>query len=303
MSRDILAIDAGQTGIKVRLGGHDIVFPGIRTDEPLLPQLAAVAHGAVERTGVPASVIAAGVSGLTTREADAAALLALIDDAGVREVLLAHDSTTSFLGALADGRGAVVAAGGGVVTLAVGRDSVARVDGWGYLMGDAGSGYWIGREALDAVMREYDGRGPATRLTDVARERWPDLAQAYISLQSAEDRVSIIASFAEPVARLASDGDAVSQRITVRAGGELAHSVETALRRVRTDESERFSVCAIGGVFRSAQLREAFTSHLSASELDAVLVAPLGHGIDGAVALAGLVPGHPLAAAVSVARA
>lgn len=303
MSRDILAIDAGQTGIKVRLGGHDIVFPGIRTDEPLLPQLVAVAHGAVERTGVPASVIAAGVSGLTTREADAAALLARIDDAGVREVLLAHDSTTSFLGALADGRGAVVAAGGGVVTLAVGRDSVARVDGWGYLMGDAGSGYWIGREALDAVMREYDGRGPATRLTDVARERWPDLAQAYISLQSAEDRVSIVASFAEPVARLASDGDAVSQRITVRAGGELAHSVETALRRVRTDESERFSVCAIGGVFRSAQLHEAFTSHLSASELDVALVEPLGHGIDGAVALADLAPEHPLAAAVSVARA
>lgn len=303
MSRDILAIDAGQTGIKVRVGGHDIVFPGIRTDEPLLAQLVAVAHGAVERTGVTASVIAAGVSGLTTREADAAALLARIDDAGVREVLLAHDSTTSFLGALADGRGAVVAAGGGVVTLAVGRDSVARVDGWGYLMGDAGSGYWIGREALDAVMREYDGRGPATRLTDVARERWPDLAQAYISLQSAEDRVSIVASFAEPVARLASDGDAVSQRITVRAGGELAHSVETALRRVRSDESERFSVCAIGGVFQSVQLHEAFTSHLSASELDVALVEPLGHGIDGAVALAGLAPEHPLAAAVSVARA
>ncbi|MCP2635092.1 hypothetical protein K0817_000735 [Microbacterium sp. HD4P20] len=303
MTAGVLAIDAGQTGIKVRLGGHDILFPGIRTAEPLLPQLAAVAHGAVEKTGIPASIIAAGVSGLTTREADAAALLSRIDDAAVHEVLLAHDSTTSFLGALADGRGAVVAAGGGVVTLAVGRDSVARVDGWGYLMGDAGSGYWIGREALEAVMREYDGRGPATRLTDVARERWPDLAQAYISLQSAEDRVSIIASFAEPVARLASDGDAVSQRITVRAGGELAHSVETALRRVRTDDAERFSVCAIGGVFRSAQLREAFRSHLAASELDVALVEPLGHGIDGAVALAGLAPAHPLAAAVSVARA
>jgi glucosamine kinase len=303
MTPGVLAIDAGQTGIKVRHGGHDIVFPGIRTDEPLLPQLAAVAHGAVARTGAPAWAVTAGVSGLTTREADAAALLARIDDAAVHEVVLAHDSTTSFLGALADGRGAVVAAGGGVVTLAVGRDRVARVDGWGYLMGDAGSGYWIGREALDAVMREYDGRGPATALTAVARERWPDLAEAYISLQSADDRVSIIASFAEPVARLATDGDAVSQNITVRAGGELAHSVESALRRVRSDPDEHFSVCAIGGVFRSPQLREAFASHIAASELDVALVEPLGHGIDGAVALADLAPGHPLAAAVSVARA
>jgi len=304
MTAAVLAIDAGQTGIKVRVREHDIVFPGIRTGEPLLPQLAAVTHAAIERTGAEVSVVSAGVSGLTTRESDAAAFLARIDDAAVHEVILAHDSTTSFLGALGDTRGAVVAAGTGVVTLAVGAARVARVDGWGYLMGDAGSGYWIGREALDAVMREYDGRGPTTALRAVAEERWPDLSQAYIHLQSDPERVSVIASFAAHVARLATEGDAVSQNITVRAGGELAHSVETALRRVRSDdEREHFAACAIGGVFRSPQLREAFASHIAASEFDVTLVEPLGHGIDGAAALAGLAPQHPLALAVSVAYA
>ncbi len=300
----VLAIDAGQTAIKVRVRGHDLVFPGIRTGEPLLPQLAAVAHAAIERTGADPSVVSAGVSGLTEREADAAALLSRIDGPAVREVILAHDSTTSFLGALGDTRGAVVAAGTGVVTLAVGAERVARVDGWGHLMGDAGSGYWIGREALDAVMREFDGRGPATALRAVAEERWPDLAQAYIHLQSDPERVSVVASFAEHVARLASRGDAVSQRITVRAGGELAHSVETALRRVRSDElGERFEACAIGGVFRSSRLREAFASHIAGSELAVTLVEPQGDGVDGAVALAGLAAQHPLAHAVSTARA
>lgn len=300
----VLAIDAGQTGIKVRVRGHDLVFPGIRTHEPLLPQLAAVAHAAIEQTGAEVSVVSAGVSGLTTRESDAAAFLARIDDPAVRQVILAHDSTTSFLGALGDTRGAVVAAGTGVVTLAVGAEHVARVDGWGYLMGDAGSGYWIGREALDAVMREFDGRGPATALRAVAEERWPDLTQAYIHLQSDHDRVSVVASFAAHVARLATDGDAVSQHITVRAGGELAHSVETALRRVRSDEpDEHFAACAIGGVFRSPQLREAFASHIAASGFDVTLVEPRGHGIDGAAALAGLAPQHPLAHAVSIAHA
>ncbi|WP_240642470.1 N-acetylglucosamine kinase [Microbacterium sulfonylureivorans] len=301
----VLAIDAGQTGIKVRIrqGGstHDGVFPGIRTHEPLLPQLVAVTRSLFARDGASAAVVAAGVSGLTAQEADAGALLAGIDDPGVHKVLLAHDSTTSFLGAMGPGRGAVVASGTGVVTLAVGPARVARVDGWGYLMGDAGSGYWIGREALDAVMRAYDGRGPATALREVAEERWPDLEQAYIRLQSSEDRVRIVASFAEHVARLASDGDAVSQSITSRAGGELAHSVETALRRVR-DDDETFGVCAIGGVFRSALLRDAFSSHIDASELDVSLVEPLGHGIDGAVALAGLEAGHPLFTEVSIAR-
>ncbi|MGX5773092.1 N-acetylglucosamine kinase [Microbacterium trichothecenolyticum] len=302
MTDAVLAIDAGQTGIKVRVREHDIVFPGIRTGEPLLPQLAAVTRAAIERTGAEVSVVSAGVSGLTTRESDAAALLARIDDAAVHEVILAHDSTTSFLGALGDTRGAVVAAGTGVVTLAVGASRVARVDGWGYLMGDAGSGYWIGREALDAVMREYDGRGPTTALRAVAEERWPDLSQAYIDLQSDPERVSVVASFAAHVARLATEGDAVSQNITVRAGGELAHSVETALGRVRSDEGEQFAACAIGGVFRSPLLREAFASHIAASEFDVTLVEPLGHGIDGAAALAVLAPQHPLAHAVSVAH-
>ena len=56
----VLAIDAGQTGIKVRVREHDIVFPGIRTGEPLLPQLAAVARAAIERTGAEVSVVSAG---------------------------------------------------------------------------------------------------------------------------------------------------------------------------------------------------------------------------------------------------
>jgi N-acetylglucosamine kinase-like BadF-type ATPase len=299
----VLAIDAGQTGIKVRAAGQDLVFPGIDTHEELLPQLAAVVRAALEQSGADPSVVTAGVSGLTAREADAAALLDRIDDPRVREVILAHDSTTSFLGALGDTRGAVVAAGTGVVTLAVGASHVARVDGWGYLMGDAGSGYWIGREALDAVMREFDGRGPATALRAVAEERWPDLAQAYIDLQGDPERVRVVASFAAHVARFAAAGDAVAQHITVRAGGELAHSVETALRRVRTDDDEHFSVCAIGGVFRSVLLHEAFASHIAASEFDVALVEPRGHGIDGAMALADLGPQHPLSPAVWRARA
>ncbi|WP_022890264.1 N-acetylglucosamine kinase [Agromyces italicus] len=295
----LLAIDAGQTGIKVRAAGQDHVFPGICTSQPLLPQLAAVALAAIERAGVPVSVVAAGVSGLTSQEADAAALLALLRAAGAREVILAHDSTTSFLGALGDARGAVVAAGTGVVTLAVGASAVARVDGWGHLIADAGSGYWIGREALDAVMREFDGRGPATALRAVAEGRWADLNQAYIDLQADPDRVSVIASFAKHVTRLASEGDTVSRNITAKAGAELAHSVETALRRVSDAHREQssgsesgvptqYSVCAIGGVFRSPELREAFESHITASPFDVAIVEPLGQGIEGTVAIANL---------------
>ncbi len=299
----VLGIDAGQTAIKTRVstatGVREDVFPGIRTHSPLLPQLAQVARAVLERTDAPVAVVAAGVSGLTSAEADAGALRSLLPAGAVR-VMLTHDSTTAFLGALGDARGAVVAAGTGVVTLAVGASTMARVDGWGYLIGDAGSGYWIGREALDAVMRDYDGRGPATALRSAAEERWPALSEAYIDLQSRDDRVSVIASLAAVVAALARAGDPVSRAITDRAAGELAQSVTTALRRVDLADEGTFAVCTVGGVFHSAPLRAAFAAGIAESGLAIELVEPAGQGLDGAIALAALSPAHPLAASVSV---
>lgn len=304
--RSVLAIDAGQTGMKVRVqtpeGHDDLVFRGIDTHEALLPQLAEVVRASLERTHATPDILSAGISGLTARDADASELLSLVHDTGLRGVTLAHDSTTSFLGALGDRHGSVVAAGTGVVTLAVGPHAISRVDGWGYIMGDAGSGYWIGREALDAVMRAYDGRGSATALTDAVRAIWPDLSQAYMALQGDENRVRIVAGFAADVARLASGGDPVARAITRRAAEELAHSVSTSIGRVRADD-EVFAVCAIGGVFRSPVLRAEFADALTAERSDVEIVAPQGAGIDGVVALADLAATHPLTAAVQRAGA
>lgn len=302
-ARRVLAIDAGQSDIKVRVDDgtrrEDLTFRGIHTGIPLLPQLADVVRETLARTGTDLDVVTAGISGLTDRDADADALLALVHSDGVQATMLAHDSTTSFLGALGDRHGAVVAAGTGVVTLAVGETETARVDGWGWIMGDAGSGYWIGRAALDAVMRAYDGRGPATVLTEAALSRWPDLTQAYMALQADHDRVRVVASLAREVAAAADAGDAVAQDISRRAAHELASSARTAVRRVRTEEPA-FDVCAIGGVFASRTLHDAFESELGE---DLRLVSPRGVGIDGALALAEITPAHPLGAAVHRAGA
>ncbi|WP_413354237.1 N-acetylglucosamine kinase [Microbacterium sp. 1P06AB] len=302
-ARRVLAIDAGQSDIKVRVDDgsrrEDLTFRGIHTGIPLLPQLADVVRETLTRTGSDLDVVTAGISGLTDRDADADALLALIHSDGVRATMLAHDSTTSFLGALGDRHGAVVAAGTGVVTLAVGETETARVDGWGWIMGDAGSGYWIGRAALDAVMRAYDGRGPATMLTDAAVSRWPDLTQAYMALQADHDRVRVVASLAREVAAAADAGDQVAIDISHRAAHELASSAQTSVRRVRTDEPV-FDVCAIGGVFASRTLHDAFETELGE---DLRLVSPRGVGIDGALALAEITPAHPLGAAVHRAGA
>ncbi|GAA1688337.1 hypothetical protein GCM10009808_01620 [Microbacterium sediminicola] len=241
-------------------------------------------------------VLAAGISGLTAADADPAGMLGQLGARFVG-VHLAHDSTTSYLGALGTAPGAVVAAGTGVVTLGVGPAGVARVDGWGYLMGDAGSGFWIGRRALEAVMRAHDGRGPATALTDVVRAQWPELPEAYMALQADPERVSRVASFAYAVAEAATSGDTVAREITELAAAELAHSVRIALARAGVTEAP---VCAaLGGVFRSEALRKTFTTQLWADTPRPVrVIEPAGTSVDGAATLATLPADHPLATQV-----
>lgn len=135
-ARGLLAVDAGQSSIEVRHVApagiaEEWVMPALRTDRPLLPQLAEVLSDAARR-GCTAAAVGIGASGLTEDGLDAQALLCAAGPLGARLLSLAHDSITSFLGALGDGRGAVIASGTGVVALAVGRTEVARADGWGY---------------------------------------------------------------------------------------------------------------------------------------------------------------------------
>ena len=86
---------------------------------------------------------------------------------------------------------------------------------------------------------------------------------------------------------------------------ELALSVTTSLRRVALPGDERFAVCAMGGVFRSRLLHDAFAAALPESLEGAAvsLVPPRGEGIDGVIALADLPAEHPLASAVHSTRA
>ncbi|MBM7832399.1 N-acetylglucosamine kinase-like BadF-type ATPase [Agromyces cerinus] len=300
-----LAIDAGQSGIKVRhtdaSGSGEWSAPGIRTDLPLLPQLARIIEQAHEG-GRTAERVGLGVSGLTDDEVDAGYLLAAAAPIGARSVHLAHDSITAYLGALGDERGVVVAAGTGVVTLAVGATDIARVDGWGYIMGDAGSGYWLGRAGLEAVMRAHDGRGAATALSEVVRADFPDLEAAYIELQADTGRVQRIASYARAVADAAADGDAVAESIITNGARELAASAFAGLRRVGESVVPDSHVRGVGGLFLGEVLGREFVAAIRAEIPGADIRLGEAHPLDGAAALADVAPTSALAAHIAVAR-
>jgi glucosamine kinase len=133
------------------------------------------------------------------------------------------DVELALAGAFHSGPGIVVSAGTG--SIAVGRDAKGarwRIGGYGWQMGDEGSGYAIGRAALGAVSRAHDGRSPRTALTDrvLAATRCADFDS--VVRWAAGASPSEIASLAPHVLEVAAQGDPLAQGIADYAARELS---------------------------------------------------------------------------------
>ena len=88
------------------------------------------------------------------------------------KLVIVGDDITALKGGLSGRAGAVLISGTG--SICNGIDSKGhrlRSGGWGYLIDDAGSGYAIGRDILSQVVRENDGRGEKSVLTELVYER------------------------------------------------------------------------------------------------------------------------------------
>ncbi|MDO5753554.1 N-acetylglucosamine kinase [Arthrobacter sp.] len=112
-----------------------------------------------------ATEVFAGAGGIDTDD-DAAALRSLIAPfvPGV-QVSVVHD-TRLLLAASGASEGVAVIAGTGSAAWGVNAEGKqARAGGWGYLLGDEGSGYWLGREAVRHSLRRMDAGQPADELT------------------------------------------------------------------------------------------------------------------------------------------
>src|SRR4051794_30017318 len=141
----------------------------------------------------------------------------------VTSVIVTTDIEIALAAAFAEGPGIVVSAGTGSV--AVGRDRTGkrhRIGGYGWQMGDEGSGYAIGRASLGAVSRAIDGRSPNTALSDrllkaTRSDSYDDLVRWAAGASPAE-----VAALAPHVLAVAAGGDALAQGIADYAARELS---------------------------------------------------------------------------------
>lgn len=149
-------------------------------------------------------------------------------------IALSSDYEIALTGAHGAHRGILVLSGTG--SLAYGVNSLgetALVGGWGWLLGDEGSGYWIGLQALHAAIQASEQRGQQTTLTDaIFSEHNFTARQDIIKWAYAESRTRDIAAFAPLVLTHAIDGDKIAQHIIEKAARELALQARTVMLKL-----------------------------------------------------------------------
>lgn len=206
-----------------------------------------------------------------------------------QHVRIVNDALPVLAAGSLDGWGVALISGTG--SFAFGRNSsgeTVRAGGWGYLLGDEGSGYAIALAALRAVTQAADGRGPATQLSDLILERLKitqptDLVAAvYGSNLNRAD----LAALSDVVTIAADRGDAVAERILDSAADDLAEMVAAVASRLHFADAS-FPLCLTGGVLlNSGSLRELLVDQLKLRQFRAEPITTIPYPVAGAVRLA-----------------
>ena len=257
-----VGVDAGGSGSRAVVV-RDGVVVGRRDLGPINVLLHADAvdrlAGAVTDAGAAAAGF--GLAGLRSAEHARELTTELSRRTGAR-VVVGDDTDAAQAGAFAGRPGIVVIAGTG--SGAAGRDAAGRtvrVGGHGFLLGDEGGGYWIGREAVRAALRAQDGSGPPTTLTDVVQAAFRHLLVAERQVYERPTDRQLLARLVPAVAA-AARSDREAARILAEAAGHLADLARAVRGRLGHD----LPVAGVGGIFRCAPIRTAFTAATGAVE-------------------------------------
>ena len=258
----VLGIDAGGTKTVCYFADGDgrIIGEGRGSGANLQAQgelqVEKVLHAVVEaavgnRTIIP-DAVCLGIAGVD-REDDDTIVRGIMRRLGFRNnALVVNDALIALVAGAGDDPGVVLISGTGSIAYGVNQDGfAARSGGWGYVLGDEGSGYWIGQQALNAVVRSTDGRGSPTRLASLVLE--------HLSLNKVEGLVrevydrglqrQSVASLGPVVERARAEGDLVAAEIMNAAADELVRAAASVIERLQM-RGLAFRIVLAGSMFR-----------------------------------------------------
>lgn len=180
-----------------------------------------------------------------------------------------NDMVCSWAGSLGCSDGISVIAGTGSMAYGEYGGRTARCGGWGELIGDEGSAYWIAREGMNLFSRMSDGREPRGALHALVRERLGLGNDLYLCARiygARADRRDAFAQFARLVHEAAEAGDRAAAALFARGARELVDCVLAVRRSLGAPDDAVLPVSHSGGVFNNARsMVDAFRADLGAS--------------------------------------
>lgn len=202
-----------------------------------------------------------GLAGVAHPDNHQKMLNALREALPIASITLETDARVALAGATGNQPGVVIIAGTGSIACGINaRGRFARAGGWGPVMGDEGSGSYIGRRALEAVVMAYDYRGAPTSMMDPVLRHFgvsspPELPPViYETSETEKGKIQAkIAQLSRIAVEAAEKGDQVALQILRDSAEELAKAAVAVIEQLRM-EHDSFRVAYVGGVFESGEL-------------------------------------------------
>lgn len=197
-----------------------------------------------------------------------------------------NDVVVGWAGSLGGEDGINVVAGTGSISYGEWQGRRARAGGWGELLGDEGSGYWVGLRGLNAFTQMEDGRVPAGPLRDAVRERLGDGEVLGIVGTLSRASRTTVAAFSRCVVAAADAGDSIAGSILEDGARELGALVRANRAALGVPAGEVVTLSYSGGMFSVPRYLQMFVDEIHRADTRCEVRAPAGTPVEGAALLA-----------------
>ncbi|MGL5954993.1 MAG: N-acetylglucosamine kinase [Brevinema sp.] len=196
-----------------------------------------------------------------------------------------NDCFVGWAGSLACQAGINIVAGTGAIGYAMNeKDETARISGWGHIIGDEGSGYWLGMRCMEVFSKQSDGRMKKTAIYDLFKH--------YIGLKEDGALIDLvynqwkgsrtnIADLSKIAYQAALEGDSIALELINQTAYELALMAEGLMNKLSFEG--KIFISYSGGIFKMGDLiLNPIKQHLSKSPYLFELIAPILEPVEGA---------------------
>ena len=199
-------------------------------------------------------------------------------------VKVLSDAHIALEGSFPNSAGCILIAGTGSILF--GKDEkgvIHRVGGFGRMIGDEGSGYSIGRKALNAVSKASDGRGEETLISELLNSKMSSVSANGIINKVYKEKLDV-ASVAKIVIQAAEEGDPIAEDILDEEADELVLHIRSLINKIHTD---KLNVSFSGSLIDNKNFYSDLLKRKIKSSLPHVtVVKPFSSPVTGAILLA-----------------